>query len=69
VEEAEMEMDYAKTKTPGKWLRKMEKRLLRKAEGKFDNYTAVAVYFHPKAPKPGFSHKDTQARQAGTKKD
>jgi serine/threonine protein phosphatase PrpC len=46
VEEAEMEMDYADTKTPGLWLRKMEKRLLRKVKGEFDNYTAIAVYFH-----------------------
>lgn len=46
VEEAEMEMDYANTKTPGKWLRKMEKRLLRKVKGEFDNYTALAVYFY-----------------------
>lgn len=51
VLEAEMEMDYAKTKTPGKWLRKMEKRLLRKVKGDFDNYTAMAVYFRSKASK------------------
>lgn len=46
VEEAEMEMDYAKAKTPGKWLRMMEKRLLGKIKRVFDNYTAVAIYFH-----------------------
>jgi serine/threonine protein phosphatase PrpC len=46
VLETEMEMTYAKAKTPGKWLRKMERRLHRKAEGEFDNYTAMAVYFH-----------------------
>jgi serine/threonine protein phosphatase PrpC len=51
VEEAEMETDYEKTKTPGKWLRKMEKRLLRKVKGEFDNYTALAVYFRSKASK------------------
>jgi serine/threonine protein phosphatase PrpC len=44
VEEAEMEMDYVNTKIPGKWLRKMEKRLLKKVKGEFDNYTALAVY-------------------------
>ena len=51
VLEAEMEMDYAKTKTPGKWLRKMEKRLLGKEKIDFDNYTAMAVYFRSKASK------------------
>ena len=51
VLEAEMEMDYTKTKTPGKWLRKMEKRLLGKEKRDFDNYTAMGIYFHPKAPK------------------
>lgn len=65
VLETEMEMDYVKTKTPGKWLRKMEKRLLGKVKGEFDNYTAMAVYYHPKAPKIGFSHKVTRR---GTKK-
>jgi serine/threonine protein phosphatase PrpC len=59
VEEAEMEMDYAKAKTPGKWLRTMEKRLLGKVKRDFDNYTAMAIYFHAKASKPAFSHKDT----------
>ena len=63
VEEAEMEMDYAAAKTPGKWLRKMEKRLLRKVKEDFDNYTAMAVYFHSKASKPGFSHKEKQKRK------
>ncbi|UCH95785.1 MAG: serine/threonine-protein phosphatase [Candidatus Aminicenantes bacterium] len=57
VEEAEMEMDYAKAKTPGKWLAKMEKRLIRKAGGGSDNYTGLAVYFHSKTPTPDFSHK------------
>jgi serine/threonine protein phosphatase PrpC len=57
VLEAEMEMDYVKT--PYKWVRKMEKRLLGKEKRDLDNYTAMAVYFHSKAPKPGVSHKDT----------
>lgn len=60
VEEAEMEMDYAKTKTPYKWLRKMEKRLLGKVKGEFDNYTAMAIYFHSKAPGADFSHEVTR---------
>jgi serine/threonine protein phosphatase PrpC len=63
VLEREMEMTYAKAKTPGKWLRKMERRLLRKARGEFDNYTALAVYFQSKAPTTDFSHKDTQRRE------
>jgi PPM family protein phosphatase len=45
VEESEMETDYTNTKIPARWLRKMEKRLLKKASGEFDNYTALAVYF------------------------
>ena len=59
IEEAEMEMDYINAKTPGKWLRKMEKRLLGKVKRDFDNYTAMAIYFYSKVPKPGFSQKDT----------
>lgn len=59
VEEAEMELDFAKAKTPGKWLRTMEKRLLGKVKRDFDNYTAMAVYFYSKAPTTDFSHKDT----------
>jgi len=60
VLEAEMEMDYAKARTPGKWLRKMEKRLLGKAKAKLDNYTAMAVYFYSKAPTTDFSREDTR---------
>lgn len=59
VLEADMEMDFAKTKTPYKWLRKMEKRLLGKEKRDFDNYTAMAVYFRSKASTTDFSHKDT----------
>ena len=68
VLETEMEKTYAKAKTPGKWLRKMERRLLRKARGEFDNYTALAVYFYSKAPKPGFSREDT-GRDAKKRKE
>lgn len=68
VLEAEMEMDYAKTKTPGKWLRKMEKRLLGKVKRDFDNYTAMAVYFPSEASKPGFSHKKDTQRDTKKKK-
>jgi serine/threonine protein phosphatase PrpC len=60
VLEAEMEMDYAKTKTPGKWLRKMEKRLLGKEKRDFDNYTAMAIYFRVKASTTDFSHEVTR---------
>jgi|GEM_PF-164101 len=53
VEEPEMELDFAKAKEPKEWLQKMESRILNKAEGEFDNYTAVAVYFHsPSRPRP-----------------
>ena len=60
VLETEMETTYVKAKTPGKWLRKMERRLLRKAKGEFDNYTGMAVYFRSKAPEPDLSDEDTQ---------
>ena len=46
VEEIEMEMDFVKARTPRAWLQRMEKRLLKKVEDEFDNYTALAVYFH-----------------------
>lgn len=53
VEETEMEIDFAKALTPGQWLEKMENRVLRKAEGEYDNYTALAVYFDcPSRPRP-----------------
>ncbi len=44
VLEEEMEVDFAKVRTPHEWLRKMESRVLNRAEGEFDNYTAMAVY-------------------------
>lgn len=53
VEETEMEMDFAKAEGPKEWLKKMERRLLQRAEGEFDNYTAIAVYFsEPSRPRP-----------------
>ncbi len=46
VEEAEMEIDLAKSRTPEDWLGYMEARLRSRANGEFDNYTAVAVFCH-----------------------
>lgn len=43
VLESEMETTLQQTMNPAAWLRAMEKILLDKAEGEFDNYTALAV--------------------------
>jgi PPM family protein phosphatase len=43
VGEPEMEQDLASSKSAEDWLRRMEARLLAKAAGEFDNYTAVAI--------------------------
>lgn len=65
VEETEMELDFAKAKVPGEWLQKMENRVLRKAEGDFDNYTALAVYFQSPLVStiPGTAKKDSIIRE------
>lgn len=41
--EAEMENDLQSSQTPEEWLARMESRLLERAEGNYDNYTALAV--------------------------
>jgi PPM family protein phosphatase len=44
VWEAEMEVDYYKSSNPSEWLKRMESRLLNRATGTHDNYTAIAVF-------------------------
>ncbi|MCP4657815.1 MAG: tandem-95 repeat protein, partial [bacterium] len=46
VEEEEMAIDLSKSRSPKQWLRLMEARLRSRAEGEYDNYTAVAVFCH-----------------------
>lgn len=43
VTEREMELDLAKSATPDEWLDHMTDRILSRAEGEFDNLTAVGV--------------------------
>lgn len=45
VFEAEMEADLAGAQSTEAWLERMERRILERAVGAFDNYTAVAVIF------------------------
>ena len=44
VLETEMEIDLAASRSPGEWLQRMEDRLLERAQGEFDNYSAIAVW-------------------------
>ncbi|MCP5050638.1 MAG: serine/threonine-protein phosphatase [bacterium] len=44
VNEPEMEIDLSTAAGPGQWLEKMERRILERARGEFDNYTAIAVF-------------------------
>lgn len=44
VLETEMEIDLAASRAPEEWLQRMEDRLLERAEGEFDNYSAIAVW-------------------------
>ena len=44
VLETEMEIDLAASRTPEDWLQRMEDRLLERAQGEFDNYSAIAVW-------------------------
>jgi PPM family protein phosphatase len=44
VTEAEMEEALREAKDPEAWLKPLESRLLAKASGEFDNYTATAVF-------------------------
>ena len=44
VAEAEMEVTFAKSDTPERWLAEMEIILLRKAPASHDNYTATAIF-------------------------
>lgn len=46
VLEMEMEVELAKASSPESWLSGMQRRLLARAEGEYDNYTAVAVWIH-----------------------
>lgn len=45
VLEQEMEADLAEVNLAADWLKRLEKRILERAEGPYDNYTAVAVLF------------------------
>ena len=45
VWETEMEADLAAAASPADWLARLEQRILARAEGPYDNYTAVAVWF------------------------
>lgn len=45
VWESEMEADLAAVASPADWLARLEQRILARAEGPYDNYTAVAVWF------------------------
>ena len=45
VWEPEMEADLAAAASPADWLDHLEQRVLARAEGPYDNYTAVAVWF------------------------
>ena len=45
VWEPEMEADLAAAASPEDWLVRLEQRILARAEGPYDNYTAVAVWF------------------------
>lgn len=44
VLESEMESDLAQANTPDDWLQAMQTRLLDKASGDYDNYTALTVW-------------------------
>ncbi len=44
ITEEEMERELALNKTPRKWLTSMEKIILERVHGNYDNYTAIAVY-------------------------
>ena len=45
VLEAEMEADLREARSPDEWLASLERRVLDRAKGPYDNYTAVAVMF------------------------
>ena len=46
--EQEMEEDLHKAQSAGEWLELLEKRLLARVTGQYDNYTAIAVLFSGK---------------------
>lgn len=43
VYESEMEYNLQRSRTPAGWIARLEDRLLERAEGSYDNYTALAV--------------------------
>ncbi|MBF0553864.1 MAG: serine/threonine-protein phosphatase [Nitrospirae bacterium] len=43
ITETEMEIDYAKSETPEAWLKHMRARIVRRVDGEYDNYSAIAV--------------------------
>jgi serine/threonine protein phosphatase PrpC len=59
VDEKEIEATFGKARSPGKWLRKMERRLKWKARGEYDNYTGMAVWFQATEPEPEYSDEET----------
>ncbi|MBF0390858.1 MAG: serine/threonine-protein phosphatase [Desulfamplus sp.] len=44
VTEIEMEADLARSKIPNNWLDFMSSRVISRAEGKYDNYSAIAIF-------------------------
>lgn len=45
VLEGEMEIDLAKAQTAEEWIQFMEERLVKKVDGRHDNYSAAAVFY------------------------
>ena len=50
--ELEMLADLVASETPEEWLRRSELRLLQRASGEFDNYSAMAVFYVPRRVLP-----------------
>lgn len=44
IYETEMEIDFCKSNSPDEWIKFMRERLIKRASGEHDNFTAIAIF-------------------------
>ncbi|MGI9431802.1 MAG: PP2C family protein-serine/threonine phosphatase, partial [Myxococcota bacterium] len=64
ITESDMEETLADASDPEAWLAELERRLLERASGAYDNYTATAVFFGGTAPARAGANRVVRTRQS-----
>lgn len=67
ITEADMEETLAEASDPEAWLAELERLLLERASGAYDNYTATAVFFGGNTPPRAAADRVVRTRQSETR--